>query len=210
MPIIFASSNPHKALEAQKLLETIPVQITLCSDLAITIPDSVECYTTYQENAKAKCEAVVQQLTDRNAMVLADDSGLEVEVLGYKPGIHSARFSATGKDKDNREKLLHLLKSYPFQKRKCQFICVLCFWFHCDYIFFEGRVDGYIVDQEQGENGFGYDPIFYYPPYKNTFSAISQEEKNKVSHRGRAFDQLKRYLLNTKDGTRTHTRFNPY
>lgn len=211
MQIILASSNTHKAKEFQDKLQSNSVEVQLCSALGIQIESDVEKYHTYYQNAEAKCNTVYQQLKDPDSsMIVADDSGLEVPLLGNRPGVHSARFASTGIDKDNRKKLLLMLRSYTFAQKKCHFTCVLCCRYQKRIYYFEGRVHGFILGYERGCGGFGYDSIFYYPPFSKTFAEIPSDLKNQVSHRGRALDKLRMFVENTKGGTRTHTRFNPH
>lgn len=192
MQIILASANAHKAKEFDDKLQGCSIEVQLCSTLGIQIESDVEKYHTYHQNAEAKCNAVYQQLKDPDSfMIVADDSGLEVSVLGNRPGVHSARFASSGKDQDNRKKLLHLLESYTFDQKKCHFTCVLCCRYKKRIYYFDGRVNGFILAYERGCGGFGYDPIFYYPPFSKTFAEIQSNLKNKVSHRGRALDKLR-------------------
>jgi XTP/dITP diphosphohydrolase len=195
MQIILASSNAHKAKEFQEKLQCCSTEVLLCSTLGIQVDSSVEQFHTYYRNAEAKCNAVYQQLKNPDSsMIVADDSGLEVPILGNIPGVHSARFASTGLDKDNRKKLLQLLQSYTFAQKKCHFKCVLCCRYQNRSYYFDGRVTGYILGYERGHEGFGYDPIFYYPPFSKTFAEIPSELKNQVSHRGRALEKLKMFL----------------
>ena len=196
MKIILASSNAHKANEIQKSLSSLNIKIQLSSECSIVIPDSVEKYSTYKQNSWAKCSYVAKKLNDPSAIVLADDSGLEVNALNGEPGIYSARYSSSGEDSDNRKKLLQSLQSIPFQKRNCHFSCALCLWLNGEFHYFQGSVIGYIVNSEVGINGFGYDPIFFYPPLGKTFSEISTEQKEHFSHRGKALEKLNSFLKN--------------
>ncbi|MDD4029186.1 MAG: non-canonical purine NTP pyrophosphatase [Caldisericia bacterium] len=195
MQIILASANRHKLQEIQEKIGFLSIPIQLSSDIGCTIDSSVEQFTTYHENAKAKCDAVLQQLPSSNNFIcMADDAGIEVPVLGNIPGVHSARFASSGKDIDHRTKLLQMLRGFEFSQKHCHFTCVLCCWIQNQYYFFEGRVDGFILGFERGEHGFGYDPLFYYPPYQKTFAEISSEKKNQVSHRGRALEKFGMFL----------------
>jgi len=129
-------------------------------------------------------------------LTLGEDSGLEVEELSGAPGVLSARFSGEdASDEKNIEKVLSLLRGVPEEKRKARFVScmVLC---RQDKIIhkIKEKVSGYILTQKQGEHGFGYDPIFFYPPLNKTFAQLSPEEKNSVSHRGKALKKLKAFL----------------
>ncbi len=195
MHLILASSNQHKLKEIQEKIGFLSIPLQVSSDKDITVDSTVEKFSTYRENAKAKCDAVLQQLPSSNNFIcMADDSGIEVPVLGNIPGVHSARFAPSGKDIDHRKKLLQMLRGFEFTQKHCHFTCALCCWVQNQYYFFEGRVDGFVLGFERGEKGFGYDPIFYYPPYQKTFAEISSEKKNQVSHRGRALEKLATFL----------------
>jgi XTP/dITP diphosphohydrolase len=147
--------------------------------------------------------------------VLADDSGLEVDSLGGKPGVHSARFAAldkneNSKDADNNAKLLHLLKDVPLEKRTARFRCVIalvpvlrgkietaspvCFADEFEPQIFDGACEGKILSEPRGKNGFGYDPLFVPDGFTQSFAELGDETKNKLSHRAKALAKLKNYL----------------
>lgn len=131
-------------------------------------------------------------------LTLAEDSGLIVDELGEAPGIYSARFSDPGAtDERNIDKVLNLLENIPFEKRKARFVCSLVLSSQ-NHILTEitEKVDGFITFEKKGGRGFGYDPIFYYPPLDKTFAELEPEEKNRVSHRGKALRKLKEFLKN--------------
>ena len=146
---------------------------------------------TFEANAKLKSEAAAKALNKR---VIADDSGLEVMSLNGAPGVYSARFAGEDKDDDaNIEKLLKILGDS--EARDAQFVCVVSMSTPGGpTVQFKGVVEGEITLQKIGENGFGYDPIFYLPEKNKTMAQLSAEEKNEVSHRRRAIDQLQTYL----------------
>lgn len=153
--------------------------------------DVEETGTTFEENARLKSEAAAKAL---NKTVIADDSGLEVAALNGAPGVYSARFA--GEDKDdhaNIDKVLHLLEDTI--ERAARFVCVISMTTaEGDTHTFKGTVDGEITLARIGENGFGYDPIFYVPDKNKTMAQLSAEEKSQISHRRRAIDQLQAYM----------------
>ncbi|NJH82170.1 XTP/dITP diphosphatase [Staphylococcus hyicus] len=153
--------------------------------------DVEETGTTFEENARLKSEAAAKAL---NKTVIADDSGLEVAALNGAPGVYSARFA--GEDKDdhaNIDKVLHLLEDTI--DRAARFVCVISMTTaDGDTHTFKGTVDGEITLARIGENGFGYDPIFYLPDKNKTMAQLSAEEKSQISHRRRAIDQLQAYM----------------
>ncbi|MCO4330111.1 XTP/dITP diphosphatase [Staphylococcus hyicus] len=153
--------------------------------------DVEETGTTFEENARLKSEAAAKAL---NKTVIADDSGLEVAALNGAPGVYSARFA--GEDKDdhaNIDKVLHLLEDTT--DRAARFVCVISMTTaEGDTHTFKGTVDGEITLARIGENGFGYDPIFYVPDKNKTMAQLSAEEKSQISHRRRAIDQLQAYM----------------
>ena len=201
MKLLIASNNMHKFKELSPSLERLGFHCFTPDQLNIRLPQEVECYDSYQDNARSKVQALLHAPVDA---ILGDDSGLEVMALGNQPGLHSARYAGTGKEEDNRAFLLQQLHGIPFSDRQARFICLLCLWFQHQFYFFEGCVDGYILEQEVGTNGFGYDPLFYLPSLQKTFSQISQEQKFQLSHRGRAMEKCICFLtekINTEGGS---------
>lgn len=191
--IILASNNKHKIKEIKAKLGLLNIDILSQRESGCNI-DAEENGTTFAENAAIKAKALYEVL---KRPVIADDSGLEVDFLDGAPGVYSARFcgpDATDKDKYN--KILELLQDVKdTKKRSARFKCVIC------YIdeqgkehFFEGVCEGTISFEPRGDNDFGYDPIFLVGD--KTFAEMSQEEKNKISHRGLAIDKLYEYLKN--------------
>lgn len=185
--ILAATSNQGKVREIKKILSDYDI-ISL-KDAGIDV-DVEENGTTFRENAYIKASEIAK-LTD--LPVLADDSGLEIEALGGRPGVYSARYA--GEDAPYSEKIAKLseeLKDVPPDERYAEFKCAVCL------ILPDGQVieaegvscPGIILEQPRGENGFGYDPVFYSPDYKKTFSEMSMEEKNAVSHRNAALINL--------------------
>jgi len=197
MKLILATRNQHKIEEIKKILSednvaTQKLEIITLRDFP-NMPEVEETGKTMKENAILKAKAVYS-ITGIPA--LADDSGLEVDALKGAPGVVSARFAGPGCTyKDNNVKLLGLLKGIPDDKRGATFRCVVALALSQDDLrIVEGKVRGIITDKEIGENGFGYDPVFYYPELGKTFAQLTQEEKNRVSHRGVAFRKAKELI----------------
>lgn len=191
--IIIGSGNQHKIEEIQAYFSDLKFEF-VGLDPNLDLPEVIEDGESYQENALKKARQRSQEL---NEIVLADDSGLSVDYLDGAPGIYSARFG--GDDLNDQEKylkVLKLLKGLPAEKRKAAFISVIVLVdpFNDIEIIVEGKCSGIIAEEPAGENGFGYDPIFYLPEYDKTMAQISQEEKNKISHRGRALKKMKREI----------------
>lgn len=193
---IAATKNKAKLKEIKDILYEFPFKILSMEDVGIK-KDIVENGSTFKENALIKASEVYKVTGET---VMADDSGLEVDYLDGAPGIYSSRFAGEGKsDEEKNRKLLHLLKDVPFEKRTARFVCAIAVVFKDGgYFTVEGTCNGYIGLKPEGENGFGYDPIFYIPEYSMTTAQMKTEEKNKVSHRGKALnlmvEELKRQL----------------
>jgi XTP/dITP diphosphohydrolase len=191
--IIIGSGNQHKIEEIKAFFKELNLTFkSLPEDRYLA--EVIEDGKSYKENALKKARQRAEEL---NEIVLADDSGLSVEYLDGAPGIYSARFG--GEDLDDEEKylkILSILKGVPFEKRKAAFISAVALVdpFKDEEIVVEGRCEGVIAEEPSGTNGFGYDPIFYLPEYNKTMAEISQEEKNKISHRARALKKMKDVL----------------
>jgi XTP/dITP diphosphohydrolase len=150
------------------------------------LPEALESGMTFAENARIKAEHY-HQLT--GLPTLAEDSGLVVDALGGKPGVHSARFAPT--DKERIEKLLRMLDSRPGPtSRSARFVSAICLLLPEEQIEVTGEVQGELAQEPRGTHGFGYDPIFYYPPLGKTFAQMTVEEKNQISHRALALEKL--------------------
>lgn len=193
--MILASNNAHKIEEIKKILEGLPFEIKSLKDENINI-DIEEDGNTFEENAKKKASEIANFLKNRGEkefIVMADDSGLEVDYLNGEPGIYSARYAGEhGNDKKNNEKLLKELKGVPKEKRGAQFVCQIVLVNENDkYLSIRGEVRGRILEELSGKEGFGYDPLFFYAPLNKTFGELSSEEKNSVSHRACALKELK-------------------
>ena len=192
MKIVFASGNLGKVREIREMLSCINIELVSLKDYP-DIPEIVEDGKTFLENALKKARTVSER-TGR--AVLADDSGLQVDALGGEPGIYSARYAGEGaSDDDNINLLLEKLKEVPPEKRTASFCCVLVLY-NTDgtYESFESRWPGRIIDDRRGDNGFGYDPVFYVPELNKTAAELPPEIKNRISHRGQSFLKLKQSL----------------
>lgn len=194
MKLIIASHNEGKVKEFRDLLADLPFEVVSLADLEDK-NDVKETGKTFIENARLKAEFYSNYY---GHLTLADDSGLVVPALGDKPGVHSARYS--GKDHDdqaNNKKLLRELNKTVSRDRSAYFISSIVVASpqrEIDNLEVEGRVYGLILQEPQGENGFGYDPLFYLPSEDATFAQLPQSRKNKLSHRGRAIEALLKQL----------------
>jgi XTP/dITP diphosphohydrolase len=185
--LLLASSNPGKRIEFQALLKDLPLRLLVQEELGEKF-DVTETGNTYAENAKIKAVTLAGHF---GRWAIADDTGLEVDVLDGAPGLHSARLLGPGaSDADRRSRLLELLKSEP-QPWIARFCCVAALAGpEGQLILTEGLCEGEIIKQERGSQGFGYDPIFHVSSTGNTMAELSIEEKNKLSHRARAINAL--------------------
>ena len=185
MKIVLASKNKHKLEEISRITEKFGFELVLQSELGIDL-DVEENGTTFEENSLIKAEAVMKAT---GLPALADDSGICVDALNGEPGIYSARYGFD-ESLDDWGRLLLLLKNMeavPDGQRQAKFVCVITMVTpDGKTIQARGEIHGELLREARGENGFGYDPIFYYPPYGVTTAEMSAEEKNKVSHRANA------------------------
>jgi XTP/dITP diphosphohydrolase len=190
--IVLATTNPGKAKEIRASLGSLRPRILTLADLGIRT-SYPEKGTTFEQNARGKSLFYSQK---SEFLTLAEDSGLAVEGLDGAPGIFSARFSGPrATDEKNIQKILRLMKNLPQYGRRAQFICCLVLSQHGRVIKkVKGRVRGTITFAKKGGRGFGYDPIFYYHPFRKTFGELPPGQKNLVSHRGRALAKMKRFL----------------
>lgn len=197
MKIVFASKNEGKVKEIKAMLSGTDIELVSLNSYS-NVPEIVEDGASFQENALKKAR-IISEFTGEN--VLADDSGLVVDVLNGEPGIYSSRYAGPdATDEENNAKLLENLKKVPADKRTASFNCVLVLYKKNKEIsFFEGKWQGQIIDEKRGSNGFGYDPIFWVPELKMTAAELPADVKNKVSHRGQAFAKLKKELLNISE-----------
>jgi len=187
--IVLASSNAGKVKEINQLLSNHQIQVVPQSDF--NVPDIEETGLTFVENAILKARNAAQH---SGLPAIADDSGLEVDALNGAPGIRSARFSGPeATDQTNNDKLLKLLKEIPEDKRSARFQCLLVYLRHPadpTPLICQGTWEGQILFQPQGENGFGYDPLFFVPDHYCSSAELRPEVKNQLSHRGRALREL--------------------
>ena len=192
MTLVFASNNEHKIIEIKSLLGDSFKLLSL-SDVNIT-EDIPEKEPTIEGNALAKARYVFNA-TGLN--VFADDTGLEINALNGQPGVHSARFAGEMKDSSaNIEKVFSMLQGK--EERKARFVTVIALILDKKEYLFEGIVDGEIITEKRGIGGFGYDPVFMPEGKKLTFAQMGLTEKNTISHRARAFEKLKEFLLHYK------------
>ena len=185
MKVVLASKNKHKLVEISQITEKFGFDLILQSELGVDI-DVEENGTTFEENSFIKAEAVMKAT---GLPALADDSGIAVDALNGEPGIYSARYGFDD-SLDDWGRLLLLLKNtehVPDGQRQAQFVCVITMVTPDGRtIQARGEIHGELTREARGENGFGYDPIFYYPPLGKTTAELSSEEKNQVSHRANA------------------------
>ncbi len=185
--LVLATRNSGKTKEIRAFLQNYPIEIKDLNDFG-PIPDVREDGTTFDENAYKKASFTAKVL---GLPAMADDSGLEVEALGGAPGVHSARYAGPcATDQERNARLLREMEGKT--NRSAAFICVISIAVPSGLaLTYEGRCEGWIAEVPAGDKGFGYDPVFYYPPMKRTFAQLSAEEKNQVSHRGKALEELK-------------------
>ncbi len=185
-PLIIATRNKGKVEEFKTLFSGFPIDIKSLNDFGTT-PEPVEDGETFEDNAYKKAHFTARVL---GFPALADDSGLVVEALGGQPGAFSARYAGEGAgDEANIRKLLKAMEGVS--DRRAAFECVVAIAVpRGPALIYEGRCEGEITRDPSGTNGFGYDPVFFYGPFGKTFAGMSQEEKNRVSHRGKAMAKL--------------------
>ena len=187
MKVILASKNPHKLTELSAILSQHGFEIALESEYGLDI-DVDETGATFEENSLLKAEAVMKA---SGLPVLADDSGLMVDALDGAPGVYSARYGHKSSDGERTAFLLENMKDVPDEKRTAKFVCVItCLWPDGRKIVARGECPGVITREVHGENGFGYDPVFYLPELGMTYAELPSEQKNAISHRARAFQEF--------------------
>lgn len=184
--LIFATHNQHKSQEVAQMLPDY--ELLNLDDIGF-YDEIVENGQTFHENAEIKVDTIHKT---HQGNIFADDSGLVIPALGGEPGIYSARYAGTGESEDNIQKVLQKLEGTT--QRSAYFIAVICLIFEGKKYFFEGRVHGVILHEKHGKKGFGYDPIFQPDSYEKSFAEICAEEKNRVSHRGRAIAAMNAFL----------------
>jgi XTP/dITP diphosphohydrolase len=194
--VLVATSNPGKIRDLQGAARHFGVEVQALPNFA-SLPLVIEDGATFEANARKKAEVYSQYAAGE--LVIADDSGLEVDALGGAPGVHSARYAAdqphtaeaNTDDDANNAKLIREIKRVPVARRSGRFVC----WIAAarggkTLAVFEGKAEGMILEEPQGSNGFGYDPLFYFPAIQKTFAELTAKEKAKYSHRGAAFKQF--------------------
>lgn len=199
MKLIIASNNKNKIREIKEILGSHFESVMSMQEAGIEL-EVVEDGTTFLENATKKAVETLKALNDENAAVLADDSGIEVDALNGAPGVYSARFSGEGHDdKANNTKLLKLMENVPSEKRTANFACAMVLARkgkpNLESV---GKCYGTILYEEMGNNGFGYDPLFYSTDFNKSFAELSAEQKNSISHRKRALEGICKLLNEEK------------
>ena len=192
-PILIATSNPGKLRDFQGAAASYGIEVRAVPNFS-SLPAVAEDGASFEANARKKAEAYSRQLPGE--IVIADDSGLEVDALGGAPGVHSARYAADEPHRANRNtddelnnrKLIREIKGVGLEDRRARFVCVIAAAREGKTLgVFEGKAEGIIVERPRGCNGFGYDPLFYLPEIGKTFAELTAEEKARYSHRGMAF-----------------------
>lgn len=191
--MIFATGNENKMVEIREILGELPLEILSMKQAGITA-DIVEDGKTFEENALIKAREVCKIAQE---MVMADDSGLEIDYLNGEPGIYSARYM--GEDTPYEQKNANLIarvNASGDRERKARFWCAIAAVLPDGSVLeTNGAMEGVIAEKAEGEGGFGYDPILYLPEYQKTSAQLSMEEKNKISHRGKALESMKTELI---------------
>lgn len=188
--LVIATRNPGKVLEVAQILSDLPFEIVTLENYP-DAPDVEETGSTFAENAVLKA---VEYAKFTGELTLADDSGLEVDALNGEPGVMSARYAPTTDERN--QKVLDLMSNVPDDKRTARFRCVIAIAEpDGDVHTCEGKVEGLIAREPRGDKGFGYDPIFYIPEFGKMFAELDADEKNAISHRGRALWEARKLLL---------------
>jgi XTP/dITP diphosphohydrolase len=191
--LLIASCNQGKIREIKKILEDFPFQI-IGLEAFPELPEVEEDGKSFEENALKKART---RARETGLLTLADDSGLEVDYLGGQPGIYSARYAGPGADdKSNTRKLLQELAGVPLPERTARFRAVIALVDpeSNQEVTVEGKCEGLITEEPRGNNGFGYDPVFFLPEYQKTMAELPAEVKNRISHRAKALDKLREVL----------------
>lgn len=196
---VVATKNKGKLKEIAEILEGMDLEVISMEQAGVN-EDIEEYGSTFEENALIKAKEVHKRTGE---LVMADDSGLEVDFLNGAPGIYSSRFAGEGaSDTDRNNKLLELLKDVPFEKRKARFVCAIAVILPDGTNFtVRGTCEGYIAFEPVGTNGFGYDPLFFLPEYNKTAAQLEASKKHEISHRGKA---LKLMLAELKERLRVN------
>lgn len=191
--IVFATGNQDKMREIRMIMEDLEIPVISMKEAGVSA-HIVEDGSTFEENAMIKARAIAKMLPED--IVMADDSGLEIDFLNKEPGIYSARYMGEKTSYDiKNNKILERLKDVPAEKRTARFVCAVAAVFPGNKeVIGYGTMEGRIADHIAGENGFGYDPIFWLDDYGCTSAEISPEQKNELSHRGKALREVKKQL----------------
>lgn len=192
--LVVSTGNKHKVDEIKKILNGLPIEVVSKKDVGLEKLDVIEDGDTLEENSFKKAQALAEKL---DYMVLADDSGLFVDILNGEPGVYSSRYAGEeGNDKKNNEKLLEKLKDIPLEERKAKFMTVIVLITEeKEIVVVKGECKGLIGFEPKGVNGFGYDPLFIPEGYTETFAELGENIKNKISHRARALENLREKIL---------------
>lgn len=192
MRLVLATRNQGKVRELQDMLKSTNFEVVSLAEYP-ELPEVEEDGDTFLANAVKKAREIAAATGE---LTMADDSGLEVDYLGGAPGVHSARFAGEhGNNRANNEKLLKLLEGVPWEKRTARFRCVVAVATPDGEVeTAEGTCEGIITPELRGEEGFGYDPLFYFPIYEKTFAELDPDLKNSVSHRGKALRKALKFL----------------
>lgn len=193
MKIIFATGNQGKMKEIRMVMEDLGMEILSMKEAGLDM-EIEENGTTFEENALIKARAIADRAED--AIVLADDSGLEVDYLNKEPGVHSSRYMGEDTSYDiKNQHIMDLLGGVDGEKRSARFVCTIA------AVFPDGKeqvvratIEGRIAKESKGSNGFGYDPIFFVPEFGCTTAELTLEQKNKISHRGKALEEMKEII----------------
>jgi XTP/dITP diphosphohydrolase len=193
--LLAGTTNTHKLIEINQLMSDLKLKLTGLSDYS-NFPAVVEDGLTFSENAYKKARTYFDHF---KIPVFADDSGLVVPALNNEPGVFSARYAGPNATyTDNNQLLIKSIKPIPPEKRTARFVCTICYIDQDCTEYFTGITVGMILTRLIGTKGFGYDPIFYIPQLNKTFAQLSMEEKNSLSHRGKAILKFKNYLIDRK------------
>lgn len=190
--IVFATGNEGKLREIKNIMADLPVEVVSMKEAGIEA-EIEETGETFEENAKIKAQAVAAYTDD---IVLADDSGLEIDYLNKEPGVYSARYLGENTSYEiKNQTILDRLAGVQKEKRTARFVCAIAAVLPSkETLVTRGTIEGYIGEKPAGENGFGYDPIFYVEEYQCSTAELSEEQKNAISHRGKALRAMKKLL----------------
>lgn len=195
MKMILASKNEHKLQEIKYILKDFGIELISMAEAGLENLEIIEDGETFEENSMKKAVTVMKKT---NTISIADDSGLEVDYLGGKPGVYSARFAGeNATNSQNNNKLLKMLENVPMTEREGRFVSVISVAFpDGQRLSVRGECEGIISLEEKGTKGFGYDPLFIVPEYNKTFAELGNEIKNNISHRAKALVKFRKELKN--------------